>query len=129
MKKSVLGVIPCPSTEIVGEPEVRLVGRDLSLLFEFEDDADDRFSSGIVFGGVRAFRKRAESLCTAWHVEDAYDSLVEVSDSDWVRELKADSDAQWRDRFPMRHFMVYLDSFGALEVVGGEASLLNVKSA
>jgi len=31
-----------------------------------------------------AYRFRTEGHCTAWHVEDAYDTLVEVERSDWV---------------------------------------------
>ena len=123
-EKGAIGSIPCPSTEIVGTPVVESVGAALSLSFEFEDDDDVRFASGIDFDGVRAFRKRAESLCSAWHIEDAYDTVVEVNGSEWVSELKADGNAQWRDHFPMRHFMIYLDSFGVLEVVGAEAVVL-----
>jgi hypothetical protein len=119
-----LGSIPCPSTEIVGSPVLRSFGADLALSFEFENDDDARFTAGVEFSGVRAFRKRAEKLCSAWHIEEAYDTVVEVSDSDWVSELKAAADPEWRDHFRMRHFMIYLDSFGALEVVGAEALVL-----
>jgi hypothetical protein len=119
-----VGSIPCPSTEIVGEPEVRMSGKDLVLSFLFEDDNDARFVAGVEYSGVRAFRKRAESLCTAWHIEGAYDTVVEVVDSDWVAELAADASDRSKGRFPMRHFLLYLDSFGALEVVGAAAALL-----
>ena len=123
MSKVALCSIPCPSTEIVGEPEVRVNGSGLVLSFVYEDDSDERFAAGVEFGGVRAVRKRSESLCTAWHIEDAYDTVVEVLDSAWVAELTADLSHSWRGHFPMRHFMIYLDSFGALEVVGASAAL------
>lgn len=123
-EKGAIGSIPCPSTEIVGTPVVESVGAALSLSFEFEDDDDVRFASGIDFDGVRAFRKRAESLCSAWHIEDAYDTVVEVYESEWVKELRATARPEWRDCFPMRHFLVYLDSFGALEVVGAGAVIV-----
>lgn len=119
-----MGSIPCPSTEIVGEPEVRVSGTDLALSFVFEDDSDVEFAGRVEFSGVRAFRQRAESLCTAWHIEGAYDTVVEVVDSDWVAELTADVSDRSKGRFPMRHFLLYLDSFGALEVVGAAAALL-----
>ena len=124
MSRVVLGSIPCPSTEIVGEPEVRVTGTDLVLSFVFEDDGDARFVAGVEFSGVRAFRKRAESLCTAWHIEGAYDTVVEIVDSGWVVELAEDLSDRSRGRFPMRHFLLYLDSFGALEVIGASAALV-----
>jgi hypothetical protein len=40
-----------------------------------------------------------------------------VQGSDWVRELRSDSVPEWRDQWIMRHFMIYIDSFGCLEVV------------
>jgi hypothetical protein len=124
VNKVVVGLIPCPSTSIVGEPELKLIRGRLSLSFVFEDDDDVRFAAGVEFDSVRAFRKRSERLCTAWHIEDAYDSVVEVGDSLWVTELRADAQGVWRDQFAPRHFMIYLDSFGALEVVAGSAVVL-----
>lgn len=128
MRKIPLGTIPCPSTEIVGDPEVRVLGAGIVLSFVYEDEAGERFTSGLQFAGVRAFRKRAESLCTAWHIEDAYDTLVEVYDSSWVRELLVDAQPASRNRFPLRHFMIYLDSFGSFEVGGAEATLLRAET-
>jgi hypothetical protein len=124
VSRVLLGSIPCPSTEIVGEPEVRVTGTGLALSFVFEDESDARFVAGVEFSGVRAFRKRAESLCNAWHIEDAYDTVVEVMNSGWVAELTADAPDGSKGRFPMRHFLLYLDSFGALEVVGAAATLV-----
>lgn len=124
MSRVALGSIPCPSTEIVGEPEVQVSGTDLALSFVFEDESDARFVAGVEFTGVRAFRKRAESLCAAWHIEGAYDTVVEVVDSGWVAELMAEASDRSKGRFPMRHFLLYLDSFGALEVAGAAAVLL-----
>lgn len=128
MIKLSLGSIPCPSTEIVGSPAIHSVGASLVLSFEFEDDDDLRFVAGVEFEGVRAFRKRSESLCEAWHIEIAYDTVVEVLESDWVLELKLSSDPEWREHFPMRHYMIFLDSFGALEVVGATALVLPARS-
>jgi hypothetical protein len=124
VSKVIVSSIPCPSTEIVGEPEMRVAGADLALSFVFEDDDDSRFVARVEFSGVRAFRKRAESFCTVWHVEDAYDTVVEVLDSVWISELASDLSDRWKGRFPMRHFLLYLDSFGALEVIGARVEMI-----
>lgn len=73
--------------------------------------------SGIRFKSVCATRSRAERCCTAWHIEGAYDTLVEVKQSSWVKELLADTDERWRNEWETHHYMIYLDSAGCFEVV------------
>ena len=83
---------------------------------------------GITFDGVRAYRHRAESHCTAWHVE-AYDTLTEVRESAWVADLRGATPDDQRDLFPMHHYMIYLDSAGCYEVVAADWSFLTDASA
>jgi hypothetical protein len=73
------------------------------------------------FTSVRAFCKRAESHCTAWHFEQTLDTVCEVQESGWVRDLRADSSEQGR-RWAMNHYVLTLDSWGCLEVVSESAS-------
>ena len=49
--------------------------------------------------------------------------VVEIVESDCVAELTTDATGASKDRFAMRHFVLYLGSFGALEVVGAAAAL------
>lgn len=62
-------------------------------------------------------RKRAERCATAWHIEEAYDTLVEVEDSSWAEEIRADTSAHLRDAQKYKHYLIYLDSAGAFEVI------------
>jgi hypothetical protein len=78
------------------------------------------FSGGIRFRRVRAYRFRAEGHVTAWHVEDTYDTLVEVSPSEWVAELLAAEPSQTGGQWSIRHFMIFIDGSGAYEVAAGE---------
>jgi hypothetical protein len=78
------------------------------------------YHAGIRFKRVYATRTRAEGCCTAWHIEDAYDTLVEVVGSPWVEELQTDTaDRQRRlgEKWEMHHYMIYLDSAGCFEVI------------
>jgi hypothetical protein len=77
---------------------------------------DELIEEGIRFDRVRAHRHRAESHCTVWHI-DAYDTLVEVRDSEWVAELREAMPEDMRGLFEMHHYMIYLDSEGCYEVV------------
>jgi hypothetical protein len=62
-------------------------------------------------------RKRAERCCTAWHIEGAYDTLVEVVDSRWVEEMRVDTAEPFRDKWATHHYMIYLDSVGCFEII------------
>lgn len=113
--KTMLGEISVPSTEL---EEVVLRDFAGSVTIRFEYELDDRLvSGGIEFQGIRAYRRRAESHCTKWHIADAYDTLVEVENSEWVAELLAAMQPDMRDMFEMHHYMIYLDSVGCYEVV------------
>ena len=75
------------------------------------------YRGGIRFKRVPAYRFRAERCSTVPHFEGAYDTLVEVEDSDWVKEIYADTDKLYRDRWEMHHYKIYLDSGGLYEVI------------
>jgi hypothetical protein len=111
---AVLGKLSMPSTRI---QNVRLedAGAEVRLIFEMSASVPAK-ESGVFFDDVRAYRHRAESHCTEWHI-GAYDSVVEVEDSEWVAELLAAMPPDMRDLFEMHHYMIYLDSAGCYEVV------------
>lgn len=122
MKKLKIMTLPCPSTAAICDPMLCTSGSDLLLTMDFDDEGIRR-SFCLRFGRQRAFRKRAEIYCTAWHVTGTYDVLCEVQGSDWVQELRSASVPEWRDRWVMRHFIIYFDSFGCLEAVAESAIL------
>src|SRR5690242_17138040 len=113
--KRALTTLPVASTSFTADAVFVDPGGDVELRFEFERDGI-AISGGLRFEKVRAYRFRAESHCTLWHVEDTYDTLVEVSPSSWSAELSdAESEEAWGN-WVMRHFLIYLDSAGAYEV-------------
>lgn len=116
--------LPFPSTAVIQGPTLYTDGGDLLLSMDFDDEGRRR-SARLRFVKQRAFRKRSETYCTAWHVTDDYDTVCEVQRSDWVQELRSASVPEWRDQWIMRHFMIYLDGFGCLEVVAELATLDN----
>jgi hypothetical protein len=48
---------------------------------------------------------------------DAGDVLVEVEDSEWVREIRADTDSDKREPMVMHHYAIYLESIGTWEII------------
>lgn len=123
-EKLPLATLPVPSTSFLSDATFDHPGGDALLRFEFTRDGV-AFRGGLRFEKVRAYHFRAEGHCTAWHVADAYDTLVEVQDSAWVRELLAAEPAGAWGRWAIRHFMIYVDSFGCLEVAAGAWSWLD----
>jgi hypothetical protein len=73
------------------------------------------FAAGLRFVRVRAFRWRAEVHSTVWQIDGAYNSLVEVVDSDWVSELH-EAEPSDHHHWEIHHFMVYVEDSGSYEV-------------
>lgn len=115
--------LPFSSTALICSPILRTEGGSLLLSMDFDDDGQER-SALLRFVKQRAFRKRSEIYCTAWHVADAFDSVCEVQSADWVQELQSASVPELRNQWVMRHFMIYVDSFGCLEVVAESVELI-----
>jgi hypothetical protein len=116
MRKIQLASIPTPSTAFTEEATLTVSESVATIAFEFDRDGDI-YSCELSFTGVRAYRFRAESHSKAWHIEGAYDTVVEVEGSDWVSELVEAEPAENWGNFEMHHFMIYLDSWGSFEVV------------
>jgi hypothetical protein len=116
MRKEARLLLPFPSSSLVRDASLRTQGSDLVVDLDFDDEGRV-VSSMLCFTKQRAFRYRAETLCTGWHVAGTYDNVCEIEDSTWVEELRGDAVPEWRDYWTLRHFMVYIDGFGCLEVV------------
>ena len=114
--KKPLHTVAVPSTDFINEAYWDGKGASPAIRFGYDKDGIE-YRSGIEFRHVLAMRKRAERGCTAWHIEGAYDTLVEVEGSPWVQEMRADTNAQWRDKWETHHYMIYLDSVGCFEAI------------
>jgi len=121
--KSPLYRPPLPSTEFDGD--ATLCGSVLRFQY-FRNDVLHR--SGIRFQRVSAARTRAERCCTAWHVEEAYDTLVVVQGSTWLEDVLSDTQEVWRNKGEMHHYMIYLDSAGCFEIIAEAWSVIPEKA-
>jgi hypothetical protein len=113
--------IPEPSTAThSASDKLNADGSTLTLRYDYDRYRDHDlvgvFRSGLRFQDVRAYRFRAESHCTLWHIRDVYDTLVEIEDSDWVEELRALSKRVTQRSREIHHYMIYLDSSGCYEI-------------
>ena len=115
MKKEPLYKVPRPST---GFEQTFFDGKGSKKAIRFSYWSDSALvQAGIQFSHVAAVKTRAERCCTAWHIEGAYDTLVEVVDSPWVLELREAMQPEWREKWVTKHYLIYLDSAGCFELV------------
>jgi hypothetical protein len=118
-----LGELPVASTSFTSDVDAVTTGGAMTLRFTFPRGGVT-YRGGVRFEKVRASRWRTESLCSAWHIEGAYDTIAEVEGSEWVEELQAAEPDHHRGFWTMRHFMLYIDSAGCFEAVAGSWALL-----
>lgn len=121
--KKTLYTVPIASTSFSIEAYFDGQGVSPAIRFGYKQDGKE-YRGGIKFNRVLAMRKRAERCCTPWHIEGTYDTHVEVENSDWVAELRADTNEQGRDKWETHHYLIYLDSAGCFEVVAESWAVL-----
>jgi len=112
--KKPLHTIVVPSTDFTREAFLDCTGIEPAICFGYELDGVN-YLGGFSFSKVSALRKRGERCSTAWHIEEAYDTLVEIEDSAWLSELRSDMPEQYQKTWAAHHYMIYLDSSGCFE--------------
>lgn len=115
IKKPVF-TVAVASTGFTREAFLDASGIAPTIRYGYECDSGECLT-GIKFNQVSAFRKRGERCCSAWHIEGAYDTLVEVEDSSWVAEMAKDVPEPYRADWKPHHYMIYLDSVGCFELL------------
>jgi hypothetical protein len=128
VEKHPLLTLPVASSALEADPEFIHPGGSAELRIEFDRDGV-RVRSGLRFTRVRAFRFRAEGHATSWHVQGAYDTLVEVHRSTWVAELLEAEPSETWGHWKIRHFLIYIDGAGAYEVAAEDVELLPEEAA
>ena len=88
------------------------------------------YRRAIEFKGVVAQRRWGERCMTEWH-DEADDRLVEIENSDWLREICADADDDgWRRECSEKHhYMIGLRDAATLEVIADSWKLLPEEKA
>jgi hypothetical protein len=110
MKTKKLFDLPIPQSGC-GNTRFQSDGITVTLLFEFRLHAKDLVGV-IQFKGVVAYRYRDE-LHSVGYASEAYESVAEVADSEWCKELQ----------FTGKHIAVFLSSNGYFEVLAESVTL------
>jgi hypothetical protein len=110
MKTKKLFDLPVPQSGC-GNTLFQSDGITVALRFEYRLQGKDVVGV-IQFRGVVAYRYRDE-LHSLGYASDAYESVAEVDDSEWCKELQ----------FTGKHIAVFLSSNGYFEVLADSVSL------
>lgn len=121
-----LWAFPVPSTCINKRVSFYFPGGKAILKFDyFDEENDDKiFNSGIVFDAAVAHRHSSEKFTK--FISQAYDKLIEIEDSEWVKELSSIS-SEWAEFWKIKHYAIYLDSYGLYEFIASGYSLTETK--
>jgi hypothetical protein len=118
MANQVIWELPYPSTEIDNDfPEAILRSTILSIRIEYvESKAID-----LRFGSVVAMLFTEWTACPE-QVLDAYDVILNVRDSDFLRQIEASLHID-RPK-SLNHYRLYLDDIGCYEVIAASFELV-----
>ena len=108
--------LPALSQEFRDGPVAEFVRGSLRLRYDYETNSGAYKWEELTFSGVEAFAFTSHESCTEDQV-DAYDVLVEVPDSPWIRQLQV---ARVAPTHQLRHMRIYFDEIGCYEVAAAD---------
>ncbi len=97
---------------------------ELLLLFDYFNEQEEWFNTGIKFESLYAYANASEMfshslLCLAdCHLLLNF-TLVEFTDSQWLKEFSAINQA-----LPLRHLAIDIEDYGLFEVIAGRYKIL-----
>ena len=100
---------PVPSQEFEHMPRLEWMGADLELRYEFYSETGELLSSSVAFKDAVAYAFKGYEHCSIDEV-NAYDRIVEISDSSWMRSLA-------RLGPEKKHFRMFFDELGCFDIV------------
>jgi hypothetical protein len=112
------------STSGVGCLDTSILFRGSGLVVEYGYETEDGTWTGAVrFEHVAAFRY-ADEAHTNPFPQEAYDAVVEVHESEWLKAHRGPGTASPQWPFSKRHLAVFFSSSGYLEVIAERVEAL-----
>ena len=105
--------LPMLSSLLNHEPELLIKGLDISMILDGKDLSDANRHVCLSFKNVLCHKHTSERFTAEMY--DAYDTVVEIVDSEWLMTMKKmnETDFNWQPK----HFAVYLDGMGLYQFV------------
>lgn len=104
------------SSLLTEQPSITFDGLDLLIGLKGYDN-DDRYSECVIrFVKVIGFEY---SLIGFGIVPESYDSIIEISDSDWLKRTEQYNKEKY-DYYKPKHYALFLDDYGLYQVLANE---------
>lgn len=119
--KQVVWEMPVPSSALTRSPSLSvLIKRQCELSFYMEcDDGEEK--AGIVFDGVEAYKCTYMSALSVEMINVAYDKLVQIDQSSWLSEVRANRSSFSANRpeatRELHHLMICFDDGPCYEFI------------
>jgi hypothetical protein len=116
--------LPSPSTGVIEYPTLKQLPRkELELSFALQDAEDDaRRRFRLRFSGVEAFKWTSLTSCNEEMIKSAYDKLIDVGQSDWLRQCSEISARVGSGPKALHHYRIFFDDGPCFEVIAESAS-------
>lgn len=103
--------------------DIRLTYQEICLLLDYEYRLHGKDQIGhLRFYDVVAFRFRDE-LHSAGFALDSYDSLVKITNSEWIDQLRSYEPAEVEQVSEKNHYAILISNTGYLEVIADVATV------
>ena len=106
--------LPMLSSLLNHEPELLIRGLDISMILDGKDLSDANRHVCLSFKNVLCHKHTSERFTAEMY--DAYDTVVEIVDSEWLMTMKKMNETDVNFWQP-KHFAVYLDGMGLYQFV------------
>ena len=106
--------LPMLSSLLNHEPELLIRGLDISMILDGKDLSDANRHVCLSFKNVLCHKHTSERFTAEMY--DAYDTVVEIVDSEWLMTMKKMNETDFNFWQP-EHFAVYLDGMGLYQFV------------
>jgi hypothetical protein len=110
--------LPFPSTSLLTDPVFeKRVKRTCSLICKYEGSTEDKIDVlTLLFEQVETFRCTYYKAC-GQYVIDAYDKVIDLGETDWLKEIKSNLLQNGGTADNLTHLMTYFDDGPAYEFI------------
>ncbi|MDD3172670.1 MAG: hypothetical protein PHF63_03265 [Herbinix sp.] len=114
MKVNELWELPFISQELEDGVQFDVYGMDIIISFIYVQKSNIKVRAGIKFDSVLCHMHTSE--CFTKNLFNAYDTLVEIKDSEWLEALKTLNGISFLHWKPS-HYAIYFDSVGLYQFI------------
>ena len=114
MKSEIKYELPMFSSCLVNEPQIEFKNLDVKIIIKGYDKNDVICETEIKFISVIAFKQNLPRFTSELY--NAYDKVVELIDSKWLKELKKIDKEEFTYWNP-KHYILYLDGYGMYQFI------------